>query len=149
MSDNISFIECGNSCIYYLSEMKIRYIKEGTKVIVGIGLDVTDIHRIEKACSRKSTFAGRVLTVAEETIFLELHGKRQMEFLAGRYAAKEALAKAMGTGIGKIGFHDIEILSDKSGKPVVTQSPFSGKVFLSISHTDSIAAAQVVLEAID
>ncbi|SFQ47123.1 holo-[acyl-carrier protein] synthase [Desemzia incerta] len=115
-------------------------------MIIGIGLDITEISRIEKAYTRKNTFSDRVLTDKESAIFSQLTGKRQMEFLAGRYAAKEAYSKAVGTGIGKLGFKDIEILPDKLGKPVVTKSTFDGNVFLSITHTDSIAAAQVVLE---
>lgn len=115
-------------------------------MIIGIGLDIAEINRIEIAYNRKNTFSARVLTEEEHKIFSSLKGKRQMEFLAGRYAAKEAYSKAMGTGIGKLGFKDIEILPDQSGKPVVTKSPFEGTVFLSITHTDSIAAAQVVLE---
>ena len=115
-------------------------------MIIGIGLDIAEINRIEIAYNRKNTFSTRVLTEEEHKIFSLLKGKRQMEFLAGRYAAKEAYSKAMGTGIGKLGFKDIEILPDKLGKPVVTKSPFEGTVFLSITHTDSIAAAQVVLE---
>lgn len=115
-------------------------------MIVGIGLDIADIDRIEKAYERKNSFSERVLTDEEQIMFNSLTGKRQMEFLAGRYAAKEAYSKAVGTGIGKLGFKDIEILPDSKGKPVVTKCPFEGNVFLSITHTDTIAAAQVVLE---
>lgn len=115
-------------------------------MIVGIGLDIADIDRIKKAYDRKNNFSERVLTDEEQKMFNSLTGKRQMEFLAGRYAAKEAYSKAAGTGIGKLGFRDIEILPDTKGKPVVTKSPFAGNVFLSITHTDTIAAAQVILE---
>lgn len=115
-------------------------------MIVGIGLDIADIERIKNAYDRRNSFCERVLTDEEQKIFSSLKGKRQMEFLAGRYAAKEAYSKAAGTGIGKLGFRDIEVLPDSSGKPVVTKCPFEGNVFLSITHTDTIAAAQVVLE---
>lgn len=115
-------------------------------MIVGIGLDIVDIDRIKNAYDRRKSFSIRVLTDEEHKIFSSLKGTRQMEFLAGRYAAKEAYSKATGTGIGKLGFRDIEILPDDLGKPMVTKSPFAGNVFLSITHTDSIAAAQVVLE---
>lgn len=116
------------------------------KMIVGIGLDIAEISRIKEAYLRRETFSSRVLTPAEIEIFSELKGSRQMEFLAGRYAAKEAFSKAMGTGIGKLGFQDIEVIPDSYGKPVVTRCPFQGNVFLSITHTDSIVAAQIILE---
>jgi holo-[acyl-carrier protein] synthase len=87
-----------------------------------------------------------VLTEKEFEIFHDLKGKRKVEFLAGRFSVKEAFSKALGTGIGKVGFLDVEVLPDQSGKPMVTQSPFSGNVWISITHTDAIAAAQVILE---
>lgn len=121
-------------------------IKEVCKMIIGIGLDIAEISRIKEAYLKRKTFSSRVLTLAEMEIFSELKGNRQMEFLAGRYAAKEAFSKAMGTGIGKLGFQDIEIIPDRSGKPVVQKSPFQGNVFLTITHTDTIVAAQVILE---
>lgn len=116
-------------------------------MIFGIGLDLADIHRIEDAYKKRGTFPQRVLTPAELILFHEKKGKRQMEFLAGRFAAKEAFSKALGTGIGKIGFLDIEILPNEKGQPIVTKSPFDGAAHVSITHTDQIAAAQVVLEA--
>lgn len=115
-------------------------------MIVGIGLDVVEVERIKDAYIRRETFAQRVLTSRELEIFSELKGKRKIEFLAGRFSVKEAFSKALGTGIGKVGFLDVEILPDKFGKPVVTESPFDGNVWVSISHTDSIAVAQVILE---
>lgn len=115
-------------------------------MIFGIGLDVVEIDRIEKAYIRRETFAQRVLTSKEQEIFSELKGKRKVEFLAGRFSAKEAFSKALGTGIGKVGFLDVEILPDQLGKPVITQSPFNGVAWVSISHTDALAVAQVVLE---
>jgi len=116
-------------------------------VIFGIGLDLADIHRIEMAVEKKETFPERVLTPGELDLYRQKQGKRKAEFLAGRYAAKEAFSKAMGTGIGKVGFLDIEILPDSKGKPVTTACPFEGKAHVSITHTDTIAAAQVILEA--
>lgn len=115
-------------------------------MIVGIGLDLTDIHRISRACQRRETFPERVLTERELERYNQMKGSRQTEYLAGRYAAKEAFSKALGTGIGKVGFHDIEILSNEKGRPIVTASPFEGNAWVSITHTDTVAAAQVVLE---
>lgn len=115
-------------------------------MIKGIGLDIVEITRIKSACEKRATFASRVLTENECEIYDTLSGDRQAEFLAGRFAAKEAFSKAYGTGIGKLGFLDIEILPDEKGQPCVSKSPFSGRAFVSITHTDTIAAAQVVLE---
>lgn len=118
-------------------------------MIVGIGLDLTDIDRIEQACQKRETFPERVLTPKELDLYQQMRRSRKTEFLAGRYAAKEAFSKALGTGIGKMGFHDIEILPDQKGRPVVTRSPFKGNVLISITHTNTVAAAQVILEQVD
>ena len=70
----------------------------------------------------------------------------RIEFLSGRFAGKEAFAKAKGTGIGATcNFVDIEILPDGSGKPELyfKGCPVSG--FISITHTQTVAAAQVIL----
>ena len=115
-------------------------------MIAGIGLDVVEIERIKLACERRETFSSRVLTPNEHKVYEKLQGTRKDEFLAGRFSAKEAFSKAMGTGIGKLGFHDIEILNGPTGKPEVTQTPFDGNVWISLTHTDQIAAAQVILE---
>lgn len=115
-------------------------------MIVGIGLDVVEIERIEKAYIRRNSFADRVLTEKELELFDGLTGKRKIEFLAGRFSVKEAFSKALGTGIGKITFLDIEVLPNELGKPICTKYPFEGNVWVSISHTDSLAIAQVILE---
>ena len=61
-------------------------------------------------------------------------------------AAKEAFSKAWGTGIGKVSFQDLEILRDDNGAPAFTKSPHQGKVFVSLTHTEELAIAQVLLE---
>lgn len=115
-------------------------------MIIGIGLDVTELDRITKAYDKRPTFASRVLTEKEIVLFDKMIGTRKMEFLAGRYAVKEAFSKAYGTGIGKLSFQDMEILRDERGKPVVTKSPFKGNVWVSISHSSNTIVAQVILE---
>lgn len=115
-------------------------------IIIGIGLDITEMDRITRAYERRNDFAGRVLTAREFAIFEKLNGSRKMEFLAGRYAAKEAYSKAYGTGIGTLSFQDIEVLPGEKNKPEVTKSPFEGKAFVSITHSSNIVAAQVILE---
>ena len=115
-------------------------------MIKGIGIDAVDLVRIKEIIEKKPRFAARVLTPDELAIFQQLPPKRQVEFLAGRYACKEAFAKAWGTGIGKVSFQDLEILRDDNGAPAFTKSPHQGKVFVSLTHTEELAIAQVLLE---
>lgn len=115
-------------------------------MIKGIGIDAVEIPRIKQIIAEKPTFATRILTANEQQQYQQLKGKRQAEYLAGRYACKEAFSKAWGTGIGAVSFQDIEVLTENSGAPRVTQSPFTGQVFVSITHTDELAFAQIILE---
>ena len=117
-----------------------------TKMIVGHGIDIEALASIQNAVEKREGFARRVLTDKEVERFASLKGRRQMEYLAGRWSAKEAFSKAMGTGIGKLGFQDLEVLNNERGAPYFSKSPFSGKVWLSISHTDQFVTASVILE---
>ena len=116
------------------------------KMIVGHGIDIEELASIQNAVEKREGFAQRVLTDKEMERFASLKGRRQIEYLAGRWSAKEAFSKAMGTGIGKLGFQDLEVLNDEKGAPYFSKSPFSGKVWLSISHTDQFVTASVILE---
>ena len=116
------------------------------KMIVGHGIDIEALASIQNAVKKREGFARRVLTDKEMERFASLKGRRQIEYLAGRWSAKEAFSKAMGTGIGKLGFQDLEILNNERGAPYFSKSPFSGKVWLSISHTDQFVTASVILE---
>ena len=117
-----------------------------TKMIVGHGIDIEELASIQNAVEKREGFAQRVLTDKEMERFASLKGRRQVEYLAGRWSAKEAFSKAMGTGIGKLGFQDLEVLNNERGAPYFSKSPFSGKVWLSISHTDQFVTASVILE---
>lgn len=115
-------------------------------MIKGIGLDIVELQRIEKAMNRSEKFQQRILTPRELEIFDTLSLSRKIEFLAGRFAAKEAYAKANGTGIGKgCELQQIEILKDDSGKPVLFFDEQLANAFISITHTNQVAVAQVVL----
>ena len=116
------------------------------KMIVGHGIDIEELASIQNAVEKREGFAQRVLTDKEMERFTSLKGRRQVEYLAGRWSAKEAFSKAMGTGIGKLSFQDLEILNNERGAPYFSKSPFSGKVWLSISHTDQFVTASVILE---
>lgn len=116
-------------------------------MIEGIGIDLLEISRIKELFSRQPDFRRRILTAKEDAYFQELSEHRQIEFLAGRFAAKEAFSKAYGTGIGgEVSFLDIEILPDSKNKPILQTKVYSGNIHLSISHSAEFAVAQVILE---
>ncbi|OIK10888.1 holo-ACP synthase [Bacillus sp. MUM 13] len=115
-------------------------------MIKGIGMDIIEISRIAKLAEAHPKFPERILAGGELKRFSELKDKRKMEFLAGRFSAKEAFSKAYGTGIGKeLSFLDMEISYDSKGKPIFI-APISTGVHLSITHSSEYAAAQVVIE---
>ena len=92
-------------------------------MILGIGNDLECIDRVKQMLVKLPKTATKILTPAELTVFLELSPKRQGEFLAGRFSAKEAYSKAVGTGIGQtVSFLDIEILNDTLGRPYFSHS---------------------------
>jgi holo-[acyl-carrier protein] synthase len=115
-------------------------------MIKGIGLDIVEIGRIQQLVERQPKLIKRVLTVNEQDQLASLTGPRSIEFIAGRFAAKEAFAKANGTGIGHaLSFQDIEISKDPHGKPFFSK-PDGMNAHLSITHSREFAAAQVIIE---
>jgi holo-[acyl-carrier protein] synthase len=125
-------------------------------MIVGIGIDITEIKRLGRLLERQGDQVWeRVLAPEERRAFTS--EKRRIEFLSGRWAAKEAASKAFGTGIGQITFHDLVIQNDEAGAPYLTLKGNAFKfaserginrVHLSISHSDEYAVAQVILESV-
>jgi holo-[acyl-carrier protein] synthase len=114
--------------------------------IVGVGIDVVDIERFGVSLERTPGLRERIFTPAEAV--------RLLPSLAARFAAKEALVKALG-GPGGLAWHDAEVISEESGRPVFTlrgtvlaaaQSLGVSEVHLSLSHDAGIASAVVVLE---
>jgi holo-[acyl-carrier protein] synthase len=84
-------------------------------MVLATGVDIIEIQRVKNVVSRHGEhYLERVFTPAER----ELCGMRS-ESLAARFAAKEAVAKALGSGIGEVTFQDIEILQDEQGAPVL------------------------------
>ncbi len=122
--------------------------REGRRtMIIGIGIDIVELKRIEQLMMKNEKFIDRILTEEEKGIFFQLSPKRKVEFLAGRFAAKEAYAKAIGTGIGKnVSFHDIQIMNDDNGKPIVVSNGKDCRIHVSISHSRDYAIAQVIIE---
>lgn len=115
-------------------------------MIIGLGVDLAEIARFEKAQTKNVHFAQKVLTPTELALFNSYSPKHALEFLAGRYAVKEAFSKAYGTGIGQVRLQDVETLNDAQGKPYIRQSLFDGAVHVSLSHTDTLVIAEVILE---
>lgn len=114
-------------------------------MIIGIGIDIIELSRVQEIINRQPKFAERVLCPSEIKLFESLTAARKTEFLAGRFAAKEAFSKANGTGIGKLlSFQDIEIAADHMGKPFILRP--EGCSYLSISHSRDYAVAQVIIE---
>src|SRR4051794_6106431 len=116
-------------------------------MIVGIGVDVCDVARFESALRRTPGLAERLFTPAERD--------RPVASLAARFAAKEALAKALG-GPAALAWQDAEVVNEESGRPVlVTRGTVAGAVeasgaqavHLSLSHDAGIASAVVILES--
>ncbi|MBR2758432.1 MAG: holo-ACP synthase [Exiguobacterium sp.] len=114
-------------------------------MIVGIGVDTVELDRMARSM-KQPRFLKRLLTDAEYELSQQYPHPRQIEFVSGRFAAKEAYAKAIGTGIAHgLSWRHIEILPDETGRPVMT-APFAGKIHVSISHSQTYAIAQVILE---
>lgn len=118
-------------------------------MIKGIGIDIIELERIERSMKRQKRFVDRILTKNELDYYSALpQERRQIEFVAGRFAAKEALAKATGRGIGALSFQHIEILPKQSGAPNISVKGYeTSQIHLSISHSKDYAIAQVIIEA--
>lgn len=122
--------------------------------IAGIGTDIVEIARVEKALARQPRFAVRILTETEQAS-LACH-KTPGRFLAKRFAAKEAAAKALGTGIANgVTFHDFTITNQASGQPTLRLSGRAAELahargiahcWLTLSDEKAYAIAHVVLE---
>ena len=121
--------------------------------IVAHGIDLVDCPRIEAMVERHGRrFIERVFTASEQA-YAEAN-KNGTEKLAGRFAAKEAILKLMGTGWrGKIAWTDVEVINNSSGQPEVTLSgeveKIAGKlgikhISVSITHTANFAIASAV-----
>ena len=124
-------------------------------MIVGSGVDLAEVARIRRAIERHGErFLARVFTAAERA-YVE-RKRNRFERYAGRFAAKEAAMKAIGTGWKDgVRWQDFEVANLPSGKPTLR---FSGRaaevaarlgvrsVALSLSHTETLAIAEVILE---
>ena len=121
-------------------------------MIVGIGNDIIEIERIEKAISKEG-FKNKIYT-QRELENIEKRGNRT-ETYAGIFSAKEAISKAIGTGVREFSLTDLEILNDDLGKPYVVVSEKLNKILknkkedyqieISISHSRKYATAMAII----
>ena len=125
-------------------------------MILGTGIDIIEVARIARSVEKfGERFLQRVL-VADEIAYCRAH-KNPAPFLAARFAAKEAVSKAFGTGIGaQLGWRDIEIRRKESGEPFVVLHGKGAELFaargakqlhVSLTHTEIYAAATAILES--
>ena len=125
-------------------------------MILGTGIDIIEVARIAASFEKfGERFVNRIL-LPDEIAYCLTH-KNPAPFLAVRFAAKEAVSKAFGTGIGAaLGWRDIEIRKKESGEPFVLLHGKGAELFtargakklhVSLSHTEHYAAATAVLEA--
>lgn len=127
-------------------------------MIAGIGHDLTRCDRLGHAIQRfGSHFLERFMSARE--IHLYKAANESIEFAAGRWAAKEAFAKALGTGIGKqCHFQEIEVLRESDGRPYIVLSGTTkqatrerniSSIHVSITHDSGLASAVVILETLE
>jgi holo-[acyl-carrier protein] synthase len=92
-------------------------------MIRGIGVDIIEVERIAQVlCRRGDRFINKLFTAREQLIKADVSENRLAEHYAGKFAAKEAVVKAFGTGFSGVDWKDVEILKDDKGKPVVLLS---------------------------
>ena len=124
-------------------------------MIVGVGIDIVDVDRIDRLLREYGDqFTRRILAIAERQAFAA--SSRPVWFLANRFAAKEALSKALGTGLRfPVTLQAISVASDNLGKPVFDfhgplpaylASRGVSRHHVSLSHEKGMACAVVVLE---
>ena len=90
-------------------------------MIFGIGTDIVEIKRIEEITSLEK-FVGRILSENEQHIFASMNDSKKIRYISKQFAGKEAISKALGTGINKdVSFNNIEILRDDDGMPFFNQ----------------------------
>jgi len=132
-----------------LEVYELQLDKEGDEM-KGIGVDIVEFDRI-RAVKNRAKFVDKILNEKEKAVLVTFKNEdRQLEYLAGRWAAKEALYKADNQLADGHAFTDFAILNDESGAPYLEIFCLTGewkcqKVHLTISHSDNYAVAFVVL----
>jgi len=140
---------------------RLRYAAIDTLLIamaiVGTGVDIIEVERVERALTRQATgtrFRARVFTDGE-IAYCESRGHPRYQSYAARFAAKEAVMKAMGTGWGRVAWKEIEVVRERGHAPTVRlhgkTAEFAhrrgiARFHLSLSHTATAAIAHVIAE---
>ncbi len=124
-------------------------------LIVGCGVDLVKIARIEKIIERwGNSFTSRIFTSLERE-YCEKKKINKFQSYAGKFAAKEALLKSLGLGLKGVNWKEIEVKNDELGQPImeiygkirnIASAKRISRYFISISHTKEYAIAQVILE---
>jgi len=125
--------------------------------IYGIGTDIVNINRVKKSLKKKNNAFKKKIFSKNEVLYCDSK-KKPLSFYAKRFAAKEAMSKALGTGIRKgINFKDIEVKNDKFGKPFISLKGSTDKylrkkikkknykIYLSLSDDVPWAQATVII----
>lgn len=112
-------------------------------MIIGTGIDIVEVERIEKAVKRSGDDFLRKIFTSREVEYAKSKRLSAMH-LAGRFAAKEAVLKAFSRG--QFNFKDIEILNDDVGRPFCVLNKNGFDILISISHTEKYAVACAVVE---
>lgn len=126
-------------------------------LIVGCGIDLVKIERIEKIIKRwGDNFTSGIFTISERE-YCEKKNDNKYQSYAGKFAAKEALLKALGLGLRGVNWKEIEITNNELGQPIIDTSgklknialtKGVSKYFITISHTKEYAIAEVILEGL-
>lgn len=123
----------------------------GAVGVVGVGTDLVDLDRFRRVLARTPSFVERVFT-ADERAYAERQ-RDPSRRLAARFAAKEAVLKSLGVGLGACSLRDIEVVRAETGAPAIALHGRAHEVAaergavrfeLSISHTDLVAGATVI-----
>ena len=118
--------------------------------IAGVGVDAVDVGRFRTVLERRPGLGERLFTEGERR-----DGMGDAQRLAARFAAKEATMKALGHGLGSMGWHDVEVVREASGAPSLRLTAAAealaerngvARWHVSLTHTDSVAMAMVVAE---
>jgi holo-[acyl-carrier protein] synthase len=123
--------------------------------VIGIGVDAVEIDRVRAALARTPSLLARLFTERERAVCTSRCGDLRVGGLAARFAAKEAVVKALGGDIRGFAFRDIEVLNDEAGRPVATMTGAAARhasalgvvrMHVSLSTSQQLALANAVAE---
>ena len=115
-------------------------------MILGIGIDLVELSRIKETFDQR--FIERILSEKEIEVYNSIvHKKAKLSFIGGRFAAKEAIFKAISKGDKTANYKDFSILNDENGKPYVISKYFKDEIIhITITHTKEYAMSYCLIE---